>query len=59
MTLFILRKDIAVGVVQKMAIYLILCSENVLTYLRGWGVQKRPKITLRNIKMVPDVYLGT
>ena len=40
MSLFILRNEIGVGVelrtlgwgvVQKMAIYLILCSENVLT----------------------------
>ena len=48
-TIFILRKDIGVGV-QKMAIFLTLCTENTLT-LGGGGVQKSPKTPLRDIKM--------
>ena len=53
--IFILRKDIGVGtgwVVQKMAIFPYLCSENFLT-LGGWVVQKSLKTPLRNIKMAP------
>jgi hypothetical protein len=37
-------------VVQKMV---ILCTENVLTWVGGWVVQKSLKKPLRNIKMAP------
>ena len=37
-----------------MEISLTLCSENVLTYVGGWVVQRSLKTPLRNIKMAPD-----
>ena len=54
-----LRKDIGTGEggFRKWQFSLILCNENVLTYIGGWVVLKRPKRPLRNIKMVPSLDL--
>ena len=54
--IFILRKDLGVGGwSRKWQFSLTLCSENLLTYVGGWVVQKSLKTPLRNIEMAPNV----